>query len=71
MALVDDLIDLKYWIKLIVQIVAALIAVSSGVVIEVVSNPNIFSSNPWLILGVSRYRSLLSGLSRSQTLLTS
>ena len=52
MALVDDLIDLKYWIKLIVQIVAALIAVSSGVVIEVVSNPNIFSSNPWLILGV-------------------
>ena len=52
MALLDDLIDLKYWIKLIVQIVAALIAVSSGVVIEVVSNPNIFSSNPWLILGV-------------------
>ena len=51
MALLDDLYDLKYWIKLIVQISAALVAVGSGVVIEVVSNPNIFSSNPWLVLG--------------------
>lgn len=51
MAMIDDLFDLKAWIKLIIQIIAALVAVSSGVVIEVVSNPNIFSANPWLILG--------------------
>jgi len=51
MAMIDDLINLKAWIKLIVQIVAALVAIWHGVVIEVISNPNIFSSNPWLVLG--------------------
>ncbi|MGI6576711.1 MAG: MraY family glycosyltransferase [Eubacteriales bacterium] len=52
MAMVDDLINLKAWIKLIVQILAALVAIWHGVVIEVVSNPNIFANNPWLVLGV-------------------
>jgi UDP-GlcNAc:undecaprenyl-phosphate GlcNAc-1-phosphate transferase len=52
MALIDDLINLKAWIKLIVQIAAALVAVGHGVIIEVVSNPNVFSSSPWLTLGI-------------------
>ena len=52
MAMIDDIINLKAWIKLIVQIVAALVAIWHGVIIEVISNPNIFSSNPWLVLGM-------------------
>lgn len=52
LALIDDLINLPAWLKFIVQIAAALVAVAHGVVIEVISNPNIFSDNPWLKLGV-------------------
>lgn len=47
---IDDITPLKAWIKLIFQIVAALIAVYHGVAVEVVSNPNIFSSNEYLFL---------------------
>lgn len=47
----DDIYDLPAKFKLVVQIVAALIAVFSGNIITYVSNPNIFSANPWWELG--------------------
>jgi len=52
LALIDDMMNLPAWLKFIVQIGAALVAVGHGVVIEIISNPNIFSDNPWLKLGV-------------------
>lgn len=51
LALIDDLMNLPAWLKFIVQIAAALVAVGHGVVIEIISNPNIFSDSPWLKLG--------------------
>ena len=48
---IDDIIPLKAWIKLLAQIIAALIAVFHGVVIEILSNPNILSSENYLNLG--------------------
>ena len=48
---IDDVVNLRAWIKLLVQILAAVIAVAHGVVIEFFSNPNIFSSNELLVLG--------------------
>ena len=47
----DDIYSLPAMLKFVVQIVAALIAVGSGNMIEVLSNPNIFSSNPYWELG--------------------
>ncbi len=47
----DDIYALPALPKLLVQIVAALIAVFHGNVIEVVSNPNLFSDNPYWVLG--------------------
>lgn len=49
---VDDIIPLPAWLKLIVQIGAALIAVAFGVRIELLSNPNIWSSADFLKLGI-------------------
>jgi len=49
---VDDIISLKYWIKLIAQLLAALIAVCHGVVIEGLMNPNVFSANETLVIGI-------------------
>jgi len=48
---VDDIISLKYWMKLIAQILAAVIAVAHGVVIEVLMNPNVFSANESIFIG--------------------
>ena len=48
----DDIYDLRARFKLAVQIIAALIAVFTGNVIENLSNPNIFSSNPYWHLGI-------------------
>ena len=48
---VDDIISLRYWMKLLAQIAAAVVAVAHGVVIEVLMNPNIFSQNQSLLLG--------------------
>lgn len=48
----DDIYALRAMPKFLVQIVAALVAVFSGNRIEVISNPNIFSSNPWWELGI-------------------
>ncbi|MEG2137023.1 MAG: MraY family glycosyltransferase [Oscillospiraceae bacterium] len=48
----DDIYSLPAMFKFVVQIVAALVAVLSGNVISVLSNPNIFSANPYWDLGV-------------------
>ncbi len=47
----DDIYSLPALFKFVVQIAAALIAVGAGNIIAVVSNPNIFSSNPYWELG--------------------
>ena len=47
----DDIYALPALPKLIVQILAALIAVLHGNVIQVISNPNILSDNPYWSLG--------------------
>ena len=47
----DDIYALGAKFKLVVQIIAALIAVMTDNVIEALSNPNIFSSDPYWILG--------------------
>jgi UDP-GlcNAc:undecaprenyl-phosphate GlcNAc-1-phosphate transferase len=48
---IDDIVDLKPWIKFLGQIAAALIAVLHGVVIDVLSNPNLLSGAEYLRLG--------------------
>ena len=47
----DDIYSLRASFKFVVQIVAALIAVCSGNIIQIISNPNVFSSNPYWDLG--------------------
>ena len=49
---VDDIVSLKYWVKLIAQLVAAVVAVAHGVVIEGLMNPNVFSANETLFIGI-------------------
>ena len=53
----DDIYDLPAKFKLIVQIIAALIVTvgKDGMVIEALSNPNIFSSDPYWVLGWLSY----------------
>jgi len=48
---VDDVISLNAWVKLVLQILAAVVAVLHGVEIEVVANPAIWSSSEYLVLG--------------------
>ena len=48
---IDDVISLKAWVKFIFQIIAAVIAVMHDVVIQVIMNPNVFSSVDTLNLG--------------------
>jgi len=48
---VDDVVSLKAWVKLLLQIAAACIAVFHGVRIEVLGNPNFLSANDYLTLG--------------------
>ena len=47
---IDDIIPLPALVKFVVQIAAALIAVYHGVVIDILSNINIFSQTEYLIL---------------------
>ena len=47
----DDIYSLPAMFKFVVQIIAALVAVFSGSVIEIISNPNVFSDNPYWELG--------------------
>ena len=51
LGILDDIYALPALPKLIVQIVAAVIAVCSGNVIETISNPNIFSNDLYWELG--------------------
>lgn len=51
----DDIRALRASFKLIIQIIAALIAVFTGNVIEYIANPNIFSSNPYWHFGWLAY----------------
>lgn len=48
---IDDVVSLRAGVKFIFQIIAALVAVYYGVIINVVMNPNIFSSSEYLFLG--------------------
>ena len=47
----DDIYALPAKLKFVVQIIAALVAVFGGNVITILSNPNIFSGNPYWNLG--------------------
>ena len=51
LGILDDIYTLKAWPKFLVQIVAAVIAVLGGNQILILSNPNIFSANPYWDLG--------------------
>ena len=50
LGVVDDIMALPAMLKFVVQIVAALIPAMNGVVVQAVSNPNIFSDNPYWVL---------------------
>lgn len=47
----DDIISLRWWIKLAAQLVAAVIAVAHGVMIEGIMNPNVFAAENTLLIG--------------------
>ena len=49
---VDDIINMKYYFKLAAQILAAVIAVTHGVVIRGFMNPNVFSPDETLFVGI-------------------
>ena len=51
LGVVDDITPLPAMFKFVVQIGAALIHATHGVVIQVLSNPNLFSDSPYWILG--------------------
>ena len=46
---VDDIIQLKWYIKLGAQVVAAVVAIAHGVVIQGLMNPNVFSPHETLV----------------------
>ncbi len=48
---VDDVVSLNAWVKLFLQIAAALVAVLHGVEIEVLMNPIVWSSSEYWVLG--------------------
>ena len=48
---IDDIVSLNAWVKLFLQIAAALVAVLHGVRIEVMANPVFWSSTEYWILG--------------------
>ena len=75
LGVVDDMSPLRAYFKFCVQVAAALVAVFHGVVIEILSNPNVFASNPywelnWLsipitvlwIVGITNAGNLIDGL---------
>lgn len=51
MGAVDDIVSLNAWVKLGIQILAALVAIRSGVVFNVISNPLIFSDKAFIAIG--------------------
>lgn len=48
---VDDIVSLNPWVKLIGQIVAALVAIRCGLVFDAISNPNIFAEETYIEIG--------------------
>ena len=48
---IDDIKPMKWWVKLICQVLAAVVAVAHGVTINVLFNPNILSDNTVVFLG--------------------
>ena len=48
---IDDIISLNAWVKLAMQIIAAVVAVLYGVEIQVLANPAFWSAKDYLILG--------------------
>lgn len=52
MGAVDDIVNLRPWIKLSVQLVAALVAIRCGIIFTAVSNPNFFSDIGTIPIGV-------------------
>ena len=75
LGVVDDMSPLRAYFKFCVQVAAALVAVFHGVVIEILSNPNVFANNPywelnWLsipitvlwIVGITNAVNLIDGL---------
>ena len=55
LGVVDDMTPLRAKFKFLVQILAALVAVYHGVVIEILTNPNVFSDAPYWSLGWLKY----------------
>ena len=51
LGVVDDITPLPAMFKFVVQIVAAAIPAMNGVVIQAISNPNVFSDNLYWVLG--------------------
>ena len=49
--ILDDIISLRWWVKLIAQLAAAVIAVAHGVTIEGIMNPNVFATENTLLIG--------------------
>jgi len=52
LGVLDDIFSLKAYLKFAVQIVAALVAVFHGVLIEIFSNPFVFSESEYVFLGI-------------------
>ncbi len=48
---IDDIISLNAWVKLLLQILAAVVAVLHGVEITVLANPALWSNTEFLLLG--------------------
>ena len=48
---IDDIVPMRAWQKLIFQVLAAGIAVYHGVVIEILSNPFFLTTNEYIVLG--------------------
>ncbi len=51
MGAVDDIVNLNAWVKFGIQIVAALVAIRSGIVFDVISNPIFFSETAFIPIG--------------------
>lgn len=51
MGAVDDIVNLNAWVKLSVQIVAALVVIRCGVVFDAITNPNVLSDTMTIPVG--------------------
>ncbi len=51
MGAVDDIVNLNPWAKLAAQLLAAIVAIRSGLVFDVISNPNVFAEETTIYIG--------------------